>query len=57
MEKMKIIKPKTLIILSVIAAILSVVQSLTGMELYLAGTQWMLLAIIFGAYAIYVKRG
>jgi len=56
-EKMKIIKPKTLIILSVIAAILSVVQSLTGMELYLAGTQWMLLAIIFGAYAIYVKRG
>lgn len=54
---MKIIKPKTLIILSVIAAILSVVQSLTGAELYLAGTQWMLLAIIFGAYAIYVKRG
>jgi len=50
------IRSKTLIMISIAAAIISVFQSVSDYELYLAGTQWMLLAIIFGAYAIYVKR-
>ncbi len=49
-------KSQTLIYCSIIAAALSVVQSFTGAELYLAGTQWMLVAIALGIYALYVKK-
>jgi len=50
------IKAETLFILSVCAAVLSAVQSLTNVELYLAGTQWMMVAIALGIYAIYLKK-
>ena len=50
-------KAKNLMIISVVAAILSAVVSAFDIELYLAGTQWMLIAIIFGIYALYAKRG
>lgn len=51
------IKAKNLMLLSIAAAIISVIQSATDIELYLAGTQWMLIAIVLGVYAIYAKRG
>lgn len=50
------IKSNALILLSVVAVILSAIQSLGGIELYLAGTQWMLIAIVLGIYAIYEKK-
>lgn len=40
-----------LILLSVVALILSAVVSLFGVELYLAGTQWILVSILLALYA------
>ena len=50
------IKSNALIALSVVAVILSAVVSLGKIDLYLAGTQWMLVAIVLGIYAIYEKK-
>jgi len=49
-------KAKNLMIISVIAAIISALVSAFDIDLYLAGTQWMLIAVIFGIYALYIKR-
>jgi uncharacterized membrane protein YuzA (DUF378 family) len=46
-----------LIILSVIAAVVSGLVSLFRFNLYLAGTQWMLVAIAFGIYGLFIKLG
>jgi len=40
-----------LILFSMIALILSAIVSLFKVELYLAGTQWMLIAIVLAIYA------
>lgn len=46
----------TLVIISVIAAVISGYVSLTKGELFgLAGTQWILIAIVLGIYGLYVK--
>jgi len=50
------IKAETLILFSIFAVVLSAVQSLTDIEIYLAGTQWMMIAIVLGIYAIYLKK-
>ncbi len=47
----------TLIILSAIAVILSGLVSLFQLNLYLAGTQWILVAIALGIYGLFVKLG
>jgi len=44
-----------LIGLSLIAVILSVVGTL-GKDLWLASTQWVLIAAVLGIYALYVKE-
>jgi len=49
-------KAKNLMILSAIAAIISALVSVFNINIYLAGTQWMLIAIVFGIYALYVKK-
>jgi membrane protein implicated in regulation of membrane protease activity len=40
-----------LVMLSLVAVVLSAVVSLFKVELYLAGTQWMLVAIVLSIYA------
>jgi len=50
-------KAKNLMIISVVAAIISALVSVFKIDIYLAGTQWMLIAIVFGIYALYAKRG
>ena len=50
------IKSNALIALSIVAVILSAIVSLGKIDLYLAGTQWMLVAIVLGIYAIYEKK-
>ena len=47
----------TLIILSAIAAILSGIVSLFKFNLWLAGTQWILVAIALGIYGLFVRLG
>lgn len=45
-----------LIIISIIAAVIAGFVSLTQNNLFnLAGTQWMLIAIVLGIYAMYSK--
>ena len=46
-----------LILFSVVAAIVSGLVSLFKLELYLAGTQWMLVAIAFGIYGLFIRLG
>ncbi len=43
-----------LVALSVIAVVLSAVGSL-GYDLWLASTQWLIVATVFAVYAIYAK--
>ena len=45
----------TLIILSAIAVILSGLVSLFKLNLWLAGTQWILVAIALGIYGLFVR--
>ena len=47
---------KTLFWLSVAAAILAGAVSVFGMNLWLAGTQWMLIAIILAVWALFLKK-
>jgi len=47
---------KWLFWLSVVAAVLSAVVSVGGVNLWLAGTQWMMIAIVLGVWAIYLKE-
>jgi hypothetical protein len=47
----------TLIILSAIAVILSGLVSLFKLNLWLAGTQWILVAIALGIYGLFVRLG
>lgn len=42
--------------LSVVAVVLSAAVSLFGMSLWLAGTQWMLIAIVLGIWALFLKN-
>lgn len=49
--------PDVLIALSAVAVILSGLVSLFKFDLYLAGTQWILVAIALGIYGLYMKRG
>ena len=44
-----------LIVLSLVSAVLAAIVSLTGTEtvLGLAGTQWILIAVVLGIYAVY----
>ena len=45
-----------LVWLSVVAVLISGYDSLTRSDVFgLAGTQWMLIAIVLGIYAVYVK--
>lgn len=45
-----------LIVLSVIAVVISAYISLSGKDVFnLAGTQWMLIAIVLGIYGMYAK--
>ena len=45
-----------LILLSVVAAIIAGYVSLSQVDVFkLAGTQWMLIAIILGIYGLYTK--
>jgi len=45
-----------LITLSVIAAVISAYVSLAQADIFgLAGTQWMLVALVLGVYGIYAK--
>jgi hypothetical protein len=46
---------KLAFILSVVALILAALVSLFKMHLWLAGTQWILIAILFAIYAVYAK--
>ena len=55
MNEMKM-KSKNLMIISIITAIISALVSVFNVDIYLAGTQWMLIAIVFGIYALYVKK-
>lgn len=56
-EKMENKKcPNCLFALSVIAAVLSAVVSLVGANLWFAGSQWMLIAIVLGIWAIFLKK-
>ena len=48
---------KILIVLSVIAAIISAIVSVTQKDVFgLAGTQWILVAIILGVYGLYAGK-
>ncbi|MEK7598515.1 MAG: hypothetical protein AAB487_02165 [Patescibacteria group bacterium] len=38
--------------LSVVIAVLAAVVSIFQLELWLAGTQWMIIAVLFGVWAI-----
>lgn len=42
--------------LSAAAVVLSAVVSLMGTSLWLAGTQWMLIAIVLGIWALFLKK-
>lgn len=53
--KMKKGKGKILIILSIVALILAALVSVFKMNLWLAGTQWILVAIALAVYAIFLK--
>lgn len=44
-----------LIILSAVAVVFSGLVSLFKLNLYLAGTQWILVAIALGIYGLFVK--
>jgi len=50
------IKSEVLIFFSAIAVMLSAIVSFAKVDLYLAGTQWMLVAIVLGIYALYMKK-
>jgi hypothetical protein len=41
--------------LSIVAVILSIIGAF-GTDLWLASTQWVLVAAVFGIYAIYFKK-
>lgn len=47
---------KVSLVLSVVAAVAAAVVSVFEIELYLAGTQWMLVAIIFAVWSVGLKR-
>jgi hypothetical protein len=42
--------------LSVVLVVLSAVVSLGNLQLWLAGTQWMLIAIVLGVWALFLKE-
>lgn len=42
--------------LSVVIAVVAGVVSATNMSLWLAGTQWMLIAIVLGVWALFLKK-
>lgn len=46
-----------LIILSIVTAVISGLVSLFQLNLYLAGTQWILIAIALGIYGLFIKLG
>lgn len=45
--------PKLAFMLSLVALVLAAVVSLFQINLWLAGTQWILIAILLGSYAAY----
>ena len=47
---------KTAFLLSVVAVILSGMVSIFQAELWLAGTQWMLIAIVLAIWALFLKE-
>lgn len=52
-DKDKPMVSKALFLLSAVAAVLAVVGAL-GTDIYLASTQWLLVATVFGVWAIYL---
>jgi len=42
--------------LSIVVVVLSAVVSLGGMNLWLAGTQWILVAIVLAVWALFLKE-
>lgn len=42
--------------LSVVAVVLAAVVSLFQMDLWLAGTQWILIAIVLSVWALFLKK-
>ena len=47
---------KAMFALSVVAAVLAGAVSVGGMSLWLAGTQWMLVAIVLGVWSLILKK-
>ena len=47
---------KIAFMLSIVAVVLSAGVSLLGLNLWLAGTQWMLIAIVLGIWALFLKK-
>jgi hypothetical protein len=47
---------KIVFALSVVAVILAAVVSLFGVHLWLAGTQWILIAILLSVWALFLKK-
>jgi hypothetical protein len=47
---------KLLCMLSFAATILAAAVSLLGLSLWLAGTQWMLVAILLGVWSVFLKK-
>ncbi len=55
MEKNKSMWSKVSIVLSAIAVVLSAVVSFTKVDILgLAGTQWILIGVVLGIYALYL---
>lgn len=49
-------KSKWMFWLSVVAVVLAAIVSLAHVNLWLAGTQWVLVAIVLGVWAIFLKE-
>lgn len=49
-------KADILLALSIISIVMSAIVSITQKTIWLAGTQWILIGIALGIYAIYFKE-
>jgi hypothetical protein len=51
-----IVSAKLMFILSVIAVVFAILVSLFHANLWFAGTQWMLIAILLSVWALFLKK-
>lgn len=47
---------QTMFSLSVVAVLVSAAVSVFAMNLWLAGTQWMIVAVVLAVWAVYLKE-